>query len=181
MSDWRPKFRPEHFYFVTTSAVDSLHIFRRDVIKRLLVDTLDCFCHHKRMRLFGFVIMPNHLHFIARFSATDPMASVVRDFKRQTADRVIRHLKAEENQTALVELRARVKRLEKQRYKVWEDGYNAKDVVSETFLLQKMEYIHNNPCQPHWSLCKKARVLYLVKRAVLYDEFGVYYSDRRCA
>ena len=47
-------------------------------------------------------------------------------------------------------VQAKVKR--RGRYQIWEDGYNAKDVVSETFLLQKMKYIHNNPCQPHWGL-----------------------------
>jgi hypothetical protein len=49
-------------------------------------------------------------------------------------------------------LAAQVERPDKQHYKVWEDGYNAKDVVTGDFLLQKMTYIHNNPCQPHWGL-----------------------------
>lgn len=173
MSNWRPKFRPEHLYFVTTSAVDSLHIFQRDVIKRLLVDTFDSFCLHNRMRLFCFVIMPNHLQFIVRFSAIDPLAGVVRDFKRQTADRVIRHLKAEKRQTVLNELQARVKRRGKQTYKVWEDGYNAKDIVSETFLLQKMEYIHNNPCQPHWRLSKRPE-------NYIWSSAGFYLTDSAC-
>ena len=154
MSNWRPNFRSENLYFVTTKVVDYTHLFQRDVVKRLLIDTLDCFHLHKRMQLFCFVIMPNHLHCIARFSATDPLSSVLRDFKRQTADRLIRHLKIEGKQAVLDRLQAKVKRREKQIYKIWEDGYNAKDVVSETFLLQKMKYIHNNPCQPHWGLSK---------------------------
>ena len=60
MSNWRPNFRPEHLYFVTTKAVDYVHIFQSDVIKRLLIDTLDHFRIRKRMKLFCFVIMPNH-------------------------------------------------------------------------------------------------------------------------
>ena len=104
------------------------------------------------MQLSCFVIMPNHFHCIAQFSVADPLTTVLRDFKRHTADRIIRHLKVEGKQTALDELQRRVRRREKQTYKIWEDGYNAKDVVSESFLLQKMEYIHNNPCQPHWRL-----------------------------
>jgi len=117
-----------------------------------LVDTFDCFRSQRRIKLFCFVIMPNHFHCIGQFSAEDPMANVVRDFKRQTSDRVIRHLKAEGNQRALDWLAAQVKRPQKQTYKIWEDGYNAKDIVSEDFLIQKIEYIHNNPCQPHWAL-----------------------------
>ena len=40
---WKPNFTPEHFYFVTTKAVDYLHLFQRDVIKRIILDTFDCF------------------------------------------------------------------------------------------------------------------------------------------
>ena len=49
MSNWRPNFRSENLYFVTTKAVDYTHLFQRDVVKRLLIDTLDCFHLHKRM------------------------------------------------------------------------------------------------------------------------------------
>jgi hypothetical protein len=49
-------------------------------------------------------------------------------------------------------LASAVTRPDKQRYKVWEDGYDAKDVFSPEFLRQKMTYSHNNPCQPHWNL-----------------------------
>jgi hypothetical protein len=44
----------------------------------------------------------------------------------------------------------------KQRYKVWEDGYDTKDVFSPEFLRQKMTYVHNNPCQPHWNLVERS-------------------------
>jgi len=43
----------------------------------------------------------------------------------------------------------------KQRYKVWEDGYQAKEVFSPEFLRQKAAYIHNNPCQSHWNLVER--------------------------
>jgi REP element-mobilizing transposase RayT len=152
MSNWRPNFQPEHLYFITTKAVDYAHLFQRDVLKRLVLDIFDCLRTQKRLKLFSFVIMPNHFHCIAQFSADDPLEDVLRDLKRHSADRLIRHLKAENNQKALSWLATKVERPEKQHYKVWEDGYNAKDVVTEVFLLQKMEYIHNNPCQPHWAL-----------------------------
>ncbi len=152
MSNWRPDFQPEHLYFITTKAVDYAHLFQRDIVKRLLLDLFDSFRMQKRWKLYCFVIMPNHTHCIAQFRADDPLSDVLRDLKRDSADRLIRQLKAEDNHTALDFLAAKVERPEKQHYKVWEDGYNAKEVIAEDFLLQKMEYIHNNPCQPRWSL-----------------------------
>ena len=44
------------------------------------------------------------------------------------------------------------KKEKEQEFKVWEDGYDARDVFSVEFLEQKMNYIHYNPCQPQWKL-----------------------------
>ncbi len=48
-----------------------------------------------------------------------------------------------------------VTRPDKQRYKVWEDGYDARDIFSPEFLRQKMTYMHNNPCQSNWNLVER--------------------------
>jgi len=151
---WKPNFDADHFYFVTTTAVDHLCLFQRDAIKRLLLDTFDCFRLRKRLKLYSFVIMPNHSHFVGQFSKDDPLGDVMRDFKRQTSDRILRQLKAEKNEEVLQRLADKVERPEKQNYKVWEDDYNAKEIFSIDFLQQKMDYIHNNPCQPRWNLSK---------------------------
>jgi REP element-mobilizing transposase RayT len=104
------------------------------------------------MLLYAFVIMPNHIHLIVQCLLEKPVKDWVRDYKRHVADRLIRQYRVENNQEALNFLAAKVTRPDKQKYKVWEDGYNAKDVFSPEFLRQKMEYIHNNPCQPNWGL-----------------------------
>lgn len=152
MSSWKPNFDPDNLYFVTTKAVDYLHIFQGDVIKRLILDSFDCFRLRKLMMLYCFVIMPNHIHFIAQFLNNYPLSDAMRDFKKHTSDRMIRHLKAERNTKMLERLAGKVERPEKQIYKIWEEDYNAKDVFSSEFLEQKMEYIHHNPCREHWKL-----------------------------
>ena len=155
MTNWRPDFNPDNLYFVTTNAVQQRHLFRRDVMKRLIVDSLDCMRLRKRFKLYVFVIMPNHLHVIIQCSAEDPLADVIRDLKKHIADRLVRHYQVESNQSVLEFLASVVTRSDKQRHKVWEDGYNAKDVFSPEFLRQKMTYSHNNPCQPHWNLAER--------------------------
>ena len=37
---WRPDFDPSHLYFVTTTAAQRVHVFQRDLIKRIVVDAL---------------------------------------------------------------------------------------------------------------------------------------------
>jgi REP element-mobilizing transposase RayT len=124
-------------------------------MKRLVIDSLDCMRLRKRLKLFAFVIMPNHIHIIIQCLVEDPLANVIRDLKKHTADRLIRHHRAEGDKSLLDFLSSVVTRPEKQQYKVWDDGYLAKDVFSAKFLRQKMTYVHNNPCQPHWSLAKR--------------------------
>ena len=155
MTNWRPDFNPDNLYFVTTSGVQRRHLFRRDVMKRLVVDSLDCMRLRERLKLYAFVIMPNHLHVIIQCNAEDPLADVIRDLKKHIADRLVRHCQAEGNQPVLDFLALAVTRPDRQRYKVWEDGYDAKDVFSPEFLRQKMIYSHNNPCQPHWNLVER--------------------------
>ncbi len=152
MTNWRPDFNPDHLYFVTSTAVQHRHLFKRDVMKRIIVDILDCMRLRKRFKLYAFVIMPNHIHIIIQCLAEDSLANVIRDLKKHIADRLIRHYRVEGNQAVLDFLASVVTRSERQRYKVWEDGYNAKDIFSPKFLHQKMTYIHGNPCQPHWNL-----------------------------
>ena len=120
----KPNFDPDYLYFVTTKAVKHVHLFQRDVIKRIIVDSL----HHLRttgkMKLFVFVVMPNHIHLIALFNKEHTLSDVMRDFKKFTARQIYRHYQAEGN-TKVLELLRREGEMVKQEYKVWRDGYDA--------------------------------------------------------
>jgi REP element-mobilizing transposase RayT len=155
MADWRPDFNPHHLYFVTTSVVQHRHLFRRDVLKRLIVDGLDCMRLRQRFKLYAFIVMPNHVHAILQCGGDDPLADVMRDLKKHTADRVLRQYRAEGRQSVLDFLAEAAASHGNQKHKVWEDGYNAKDVFSPEFLRQKMDYVHRNPCQPRWNLVER--------------------------
>jgi putative transposase len=155
MANWRPDFDPDNLYFVTTTAVQHHALFDRDVMKRIVLDSLDCMRLRGRFQLFSFVIMPNHLHIIIKCTAEDPLANAIRDLKKHAADRLIRHFRSERNDSVLRFLASAGPRHSKQKYKVWEDGYDARDIFSPDFLRQKMTYVHNNPCQPHWDLVER--------------------------
>ena len=155
MAQWRPTFNPDSLYFVTTKAVLYAHLFQSNVIARLLVDYLDCLRARKQIELYAFVIMPNHIHFIIRCLLPHTLADVVRNYKSTIADRLIRHYETIGDVGALDHLAMSIKPDQKRSYQIWEEGYNAKEVFSPDFLIQKMNYIHNNPCQPHWHLVEK--------------------------
>ena len=147
----RPNFNPDYLYFVTTTAERHIHIFKNDSIIRIILDSLHFLRTNKRMELFAFVIMPNHIHIIGRFGKEYSLSDVMRDFKRHTARQIIRQLQAKEN-TDTLNLLQQLNEDNRQEYKVWEDDYDARDVFSIEFLEQKLNYLHHNPCQPQWNL-----------------------------
>jgi REP element-mobilizing transposase RayT len=105
------------------------------------------------MKLYVFVIMPNHIHLIVKLMQEYTLSDMMRDFKRHTARQIIRQFLAKEESSKL-QLLQHLNKDSRQEYKVWEDRYDARDVFSIEFLEQKTEYIHHNPCQPHWNLAK---------------------------
>jgi len=155
-SAWPVQTDLSHLYFVTAKAVQGAHIFQRDVIKRILVDSLNVGRILGQYQLFVFVAMPNHVHFIVRCLDDYTVSDVVREFKKSTAGLVLRQYEAENNQQALAFLASVVEPGQEQRHAVWEDEYQAKDVYSPGFLRQKMDYIHDNPLQPNWHLVEQA-------------------------
>ena len=168
----KPNFNSDYFYFVTTTAVGHAHLFRRDVIKRIILDSLHHLRTTRKIKLFVFVIMPNHIHIIAQFSEEYPLSDVMRDFKKFTARQIYRHFQAEGN-TKVLEVLNREGEKVKQEYKVWEDGYDARDVYSTKFLQQKMDYIHHNPCQPQWKLVE-------MPEEYLWSTAGFYFDGKPC-
>jgi putative transposase len=151
----RPLFDPAHLYFITTTTIERAPLFRRDVAKRIVADSLNYMRVNEWLCLYVFVIMPNHVHLIVRFLEGHTLANVMRDFKKHVAKQLIRQYQAEGNQQALAFLEQAAHNVSGQQYKVWEDGYDARNVFSSDFLRQKAEYVHNNPCQPHWRLVER--------------------------
>ncbi|MBL8077364.1 MAG: transposase [Anaerolineales bacterium] len=146
-----PNFNPDYLYFATTSTKQHIHIFKHEAIIRIILDSWHFLHTDGRMKLFAYVVMPTHVHFIGKFSQEHPLSDVIRDFKRHTARQIIRQIQVKENDE-LQGVFQSINKDDRQEFKVWGDGYDARDVFTEDFLQQKMEYIHYNPCRPKWKL-----------------------------
>lgn len=168
----KPNFNPDYLYFVTTSAAGHAHIFRSESFKRIVLDSLHFLHSSGRIKLYCFVIMPNHIHLIGQFSNTYSIADAIRDLKRHSARMIIRQLLAEDSQMMLELLRRRNKD-NRQEFKVWEDGYDARDIFTSEFLEQKMDYIHHNPCQPQWKLVE-------LPEDYSFSSAGFYLANKPC-
>lgn len=145
----KPNFNQDYLYFVTTTAVSHHHIFVSDNIKHILLESFSFMRENNWIKLYAFVIMPNHLHIILRVLHGRKLFDVMRDFKKFTSKRIVQRLETENNLTVLSAIQGVGRRGGN---KVWEDGYDARDIFTAKFLKQKLDYIHLNPSQPHWNL-----------------------------
>jgi len=134
---------PEKPHFLTCTLMEWLPLF----IRPYLVDhLLGCWRYqqaHQSLQLFGYVVLENHLHFIAQ---APNLGKCLRQFKSFTARQIINDLQSRGAKRALQRLRFS-KRAHKQDrvYQLWQEGSHAEQIYSETVMRQKLDYIHFNP------------------------------------
>jgi len=101
---------------------------------------------HKGLTLFGYCLMPSHLHLIAQSEKASP-GSIIRDIKKFTAVKMAQVCKCDPDKAGFLEIfRQEATHIERNTHiKVWQDGYHPEIIFSNAFFFQKLNYIHMNP------------------------------------
>jgi putative transposase len=130
-------------HFLTCTVVGWLPVFTRPETVQFVLDSWQFLQDQERLVLLGYVVLENHVHFIA--SAKD-LAKEVGDFKSYTARRIIDHL-SERHVRPLLDGLAyhKVRHKTDRPFQLWQEGSHPKLIETEAMLRQKLEYIHNNP------------------------------------
>jgi REP-associated tyrosine transposase len=130
-------------YFMTCTIVGWLPVFARPDAVQIVFDSWQFLNKEKEFRLYGYVVLENHLHVIA--SAPD-LANAMKSFKMFTARKIVELLESQGAGVLLDQLRA-LKRRHKidSEYQVWEEGMKPKQIGNDEIMLQKLEYTHKNP------------------------------------
>ena len=132
-------------FFCTDVIVGWQYVFTSPELFYVIVDALKYCRKNKGLRLHGYVIMPNHVHTIISATRCN-LASVIRDYKRHTAGKIIDLLGESGSARSLSYFRAAARMDEKGNgHKVWTSGSHPILIETERFFEQKLEYIHNNP------------------------------------
>ncbi|NEP18935.1 MAG: transposase [Leptolyngbya sp. SIO4C1] len=131
-------------HFITCSTVEWMPIFSKPELVAILLNSLQFLQAQKRLTLYSYVIMENHLHLIA---IADDLSKEVGNFKSFTARSIVDWLQANQSKSYwLTRLKAaKLKHKTGQRYQLWQEGFHPKMIASEAMLKQKLDYIHNNP------------------------------------
>ena len=144
----------EYPYFMTCTIVGWLPVFTRPEAVSIY-DSWNFLKREKGFRLYGYVILENHLHLIAQ---APELPGVMKSFKMYTARQIVDLLEARGASVLLNQLRIfKMRYKTASEYQVWQEGSHPQQIGSDEMMLQKLEYIHNNPVdrgyvdeQVHW-------------------------------
>lgn len=133
----------EYPYFLTCSVVDGIDLFADQKNSQIILNALEHMQTKMGIKIYGFVIMHNHIHFIAEGQS---LSEDIRRFKSFTAREIIRYLESS-NRSILLKRLQRGKRNHKKEstYQVWEEGSYPKQINTLQKMEAFMEYIHFNP------------------------------------
>jgi putative transposase len=162
--------------FYTATILEWKPLLKQDKYKDVVIESLRFLVNEKRIKLYAFVIMSNHIHLIwqpqGEFTPDDIQHSLmsftahkVKSDLQQNHPQVLSHFKVEAKDRD---------------YQFWERNSLGIDLFTEDVFIQKLDYIHMNPVKA--GLCNLPEAYYY-SSAKFYecgvDDFGMltHYKD----
>jgi REP element-mobilizing transposase RayT len=130
-------------HFFTCTVVEWLPVFTRPESVQILLDSWSFLQRNGRLTLFAYVVLENHIHFIA---ASHDLSKEIGDFKSYTARKLIDLLRSSKARTILDQLAFHKAQHKSDRdFQFWQEGSHPEQISSDDMMRQKIEYIHYNP------------------------------------
>jgi len=142
-------------YFVTFTCTEWISLFEITNTYKAVYKWFDIL-HHKKCKIIGYVIMPNHIHLLIYIPKISPyINSIIGNGKRFLAYEIISNLKTQNKENILSILSSKVSTQDRKRgksHQVFIVSSDIKECITEKFIVQKLNYIHNNPISKKWKL-----------------------------
>lgn len=112
-------------YFLTTVTKDRIRIFSETKNCKILLVTIEYFKLILDYRLYGFCVMPDHLHLI------------IHPFGRYNFSYIMKMIKGSFSR--------KINKINDREGKIWQKGFYDECITDSLHLIRKLEYLHNNP------------------------------------
>jgi REP element-mobilizing transposase RayT len=80
-------------YFLTLTVMGWVDVFTNKKYRFIIIDSLKYCQKHKGLVIFGYCIISNHIHLIARAEGEITLSDILRDFKKFTSKAIIKEIK----------------------------------------------------------------------------------------
>ncbi len=156
--------------FFTATILEWKPLLSQDKYKMVIIDSLRYLTINKKITLYAFVIMSNHIHLIWQALPGSDPESVQAGFLKFTARQMRLDLIAH-HPLVLEKFKVNAKDRE---YQFWERNSLGFDLYSHDVFMQKLEYIHWNPVKA--GLCNLPEEYYYSSAKFYHtgiDDFGI--------
>ncbi len=142
-------------YFFTATIHEFKHLLNEDINKDLIINYLKELSSKELIRVYGFVIMPNHtclagkqVHLIWEQLQLNGKETAQGSFLKYTAHEFLKILKAPRRSKEYEIIAANKK------HQIWLRDSLSVEIYSRAVARQKLDYIHVNPVNKKWQLAK---------------------------
>ena len=133
-------------YFYTATIVEWKNLLKLDMYKEIIVSSLKYLVDKKKIAVYGFVIMPNHIHLIWELLELNGKEYPHASFMKYTSHSILKDLQMN-NPSFLREFKVE---LETRKHQFWQRDALPIHLYTPSVIYQKLDYIHNNPMQEKW-------------------------------
>lgn len=158
-------------YFYTATITQWRKLLKPDKYKDIILSSLRYLVAKRKMAVYGFVIMPNHIHLIWELLETNGKELPHASFTKYTSHQIQKDLRI--NHPKVLELFE--VDLDTRKYQFWQRNSLPIHLYSPKVVFQKLEYVHNNPMRGKWYLAERPEQ-YFYSSANYYltgkDDFG---------
>ena len=149
------KFRnPDGIYFVSFAVVDWVDVFTQKSHAEIIIESLQYSQDHKGLVLYGWCLMSNHLHLIMARNGDNTLSDILRDIKKYTAKQILKNIQQpfESRSRWMLWLfrSAGSQNSNNTKYQFWRQDNQPEELISNHFMEQKLNYMHQNPVEAGW-------------------------------
>lgn len=141
----------EGAYFISFATIYWIDVFTRVDYFDTIIKSLDFCRKNKGMEIYGYCIMPSHIHLIFRSSLGDP-SGLIRDFKGFTSRKMLKIIEENPQESRkewmlwMFDIAGKKNSNIKLR-QFWQQNNKPIEIWSLKVFEQKLNYIHHNPIE----------------------------------
>jgi REP element-mobilizing transposase RayT len=140
----------KELYFITLTVVDWIDVFTRDCYREIFINSVKFCQKNKSLEVGAWVLMTNHAHLIVRAGGKTRLEAIIRDMKSYISRSIRLLLENSSTESRKEWMHSIFKKtgMENTRnndHQFWIQDYHPIKLANTTMLLQRLNYIHDNP------------------------------------
>ena len=141
----------ERLYFTTFTVIHWIDAFIRDEYRQTFISSTRYCQEHKGLEVYGYCIMPSHIHMILGTAGLFLLEGIIRDLKSFTSRSIRKQLEGDEvgesRREWMLNMMYREGRYNSANkdFQFWQQHSHPIELADSFMVDQKLEYIHQNP------------------------------------